>query len=141
AAGGAGAPRAPADRRRQGQGGAAAARRRARRGDAGRARRRAVRPRRQGQGPGGLPQGAGAGRRGQPAASPDHHETDRSRRYAAARREQRLMDKRRFLQVFAAAALAVVMLSGCSSIKNLFGGRNKDKSGEPAKLVDFTPTV
>lgn len=51
------------------------------------------------------------------------------------------MDKRRFVQAFAAATVAVAMLSGCSSIKNMFGGRNKDKTGEPAKLVDFTPTV
>lgn len=51
------------------------------------------------------------------------------------------MHTRRYLQVLAAAAVAVAMLSGCSSIKNMFGGRNKDKSGEPAKLVDFTPTV
>ena len=51
------------------------------------------------------------------------------------------MDKQRFLRTFAVAAVAVAMLSGCSSIKNMFGGRNKDKSGEPAKLVDFTPSV
>ncbi len=51
------------------------------------------------------------------------------------------MDKQRFLRVFAVAAVAVAMLSGCSSIKNMFGGRNKDKTGEPAKLVDFAPSV
>jgi outer membrane protein assembly factor BamB len=51
------------------------------------------------------------------------------------------MDKRRFLQAFAAATVAMAMLSGCSSIKNMFGGRNKDKTGEPAKLVDVAPTV
>jgi outer membrane protein assembly factor BamB len=40
-----------------------------------------------------------------------------------------------------AATLATAMLSGCSSVKNLFGGRNKDKTGEPAKLVDFTASA
>ncbi|MCR6496159.1 hypothetical protein LJB71_08000 [Thermomonas sp. S9] len=47
----------------------------------------------------------------------------------------------RALRFIASALVAVVALSGCSSVKNLFGGRNKDKTGEPAKLVDFTPTV
>ncbi|TLX22345.1 outer membrane protein assembly factor BamB [Thermomonas fusca] len=51
------------------------------------------------------------------------------------------MDKRGFLRVMVAATLATVMLSGCSSVKNLFGGRNKDKTGEPAKLVDFTASA
>ena len=51
------------------------------------------------------------------------------------------MDKRGFLRVLVAATLATAMLSGCSSVKNLFGGRNKDKAGEPAKLVDFTPSA
>ena len=49
--------------------------------------------------------------------------------------------KHRSLQLLTAATLAVAMLSGCSSVKNLFSGRNKDKSGEPAKLVDITPLV
>lgn len=47
----------------------------------------------------------------------------------------------RALRLIAAALVAVLALSGCSSVKNLFGGRNKDKTGEPAKLVDITPTV
>ena len=51
------------------------------------------------------------------------------------------MDKRGFLRVMVAATLATAMLSGCSSVKNLFGGRNKDKTGEPAKLVDFTASA
>lgn len=51
------------------------------------------------------------------------------------------MGKRGFLRAMVAATLAVAVLSGCSSVKNLFGGRNKDKTGEPAKLVDFTPTA
>ena len=51
------------------------------------------------------------------------------------------MDKRGFLRTLVVAALAMAMLSGCSSVKNMFGGRNKDKTGEPAKLVDFTPSA
>ncbi len=51
------------------------------------------------------------------------------------------MDKRGFLRSLVVAALAVAMLSGCSSVKNLFGGRTKDKTGEPAKLLDFTPSA
>lgn len=51
------------------------------------------------------------------------------------------MDKRGFLRVMVAATLAAAVLSGCSSVKNLFGGRNKDKTGEPAKLVDFTASA
>lgn len=51
------------------------------------------------------------------------------------------MDKRGFLRVMVAATLATAMLSGCSSVKNLFGGRNKDKTGEPAKLVDFAASA
>jgi outer membrane protein assembly factor BamB len=47
----------------------------------------------------------------------------------------------RALPFIAAALIAVVALSGCSSVKHLFGGRSKDKAGEPAKLVEFTPTV
>jgi outer membrane protein assembly factor BamB len=45
------------------------------------------------------------------------------------------------LRVLASAVIAVVVLTGCSSVKNLFSGRNKDKSGEPAKLVDITPST
>ncbi|MDE2406702.1 MAG: outer membrane protein assembly factor BamB [Xanthomonadaceae bacterium] len=45
------------------------------------------------------------------------------------------------LRVLASAAIAVAVLSGCSSVKNMFSGRSKDKSGEPAKLVDFAPVV
>lgn len=49
--------------------------------------------------------------------------------------------KQHTLRLLATAVIAVAMLSGCSSVKNLFGGKNKDKSGEPAKLVDITPLV
>jgi outer membrane protein assembly factor BamB len=51
------------------------------------------------------------------------------------------MDKQRYLRMCAVAVAAVLVVSGCSSIKNLFGGRSKDKTGEPAKLVDITPTA
>jgi len=51
------------------------------------------------------------------------------------------MDKRRYLRICAVAVAAVLVLSGCSTVKNLFGGRNKDKAGEPAKLVDITPSA
>lgn len=47
----------------------------------------------------------------------------------------------RTLRLFATATVAVALLAGCGTVKNLFGGRGKDKSGEPAKLVDFTPSV
>lgn len=47
----------------------------------------------------------------------------------------------RALRLLAAVLVATVAVSGCSSIKTLFGGRHKDKTGEPAQLVDFTPTV
>jgi outer membrane protein assembly factor BamB len=49
--------------------------------------------------------------------------------------------KQHTLRLLATAVIAIAMLSGCSSVKNLFGGKNKDKSGEPAKLVDITPLV
>lgn len=53
------------------------------------------------------------------------------------------MIQRRYpaLRSLAVLLAAVVLVSGCSSVKNLFGGRSKDNTGEPAELVDFTPTV
>ena len=46
-----------------------------------------------------------------------------------------------FKRILAIAALAVV-LSGCSSIKNIFGkDKDDEKPTEPAELVDFTPTA
>ena len=46
-----------------------------------------------------------------------------------------------FKRILAIAALAVV-LSGCSSIKNMFGkDKDEEKPTEPAELVDFTPTA
>ena len=47
----------------------------------------------------------------------------------------------RSLRVIAAAALAVAVLSGCSTVKNLFDGRGKDKSAEPTPLVKITPSI
>ena len=49
--------------------------------------------------------------------------------------------KFRSLQLLAVAVISVAMLAGCSSVKNLFSGKNKDKSAEPAKLTDITPLV
>lgn len=41
----------------------------------------------------------------------------------------------------AAALLAVFVLGGCTTVKNLFDGRGKDKSLEPTPLVQITPSV
>ncbi|MCY7354341.1 MAG: outer membrane protein assembly factor BamB [Lysobacter sp.] len=41
----------------------------------------------------------------------------------------------------AVVAVCVFALGGCTTVKNLFGGRSKDKALEPAKLVEFTPTA
>lgn len=48
---------------------------------------------------------------------------------------------RRFVRFFAATTLAVAVLSGCSTIKNVFDGRGKDKSAEPVELTQFTTTA
>lgn len=42
-------------------------------------------------------------------------------------------------KLLATAIISVTLVTGCSSVKNLFGGKKKDKTGEPAKLVEFTP--
>ena len=47
----------------------------------------------------------------------------------------------RSFRLVAAAALAVAVLSGCNTIKNVFDGRGKDHSKDPAKLVQITPSV
>jgi outer membrane protein assembly factor BamB len=44
-------------------------------------------------------------------------------------------------RLIAAAALAVALLSGCSTVKNLLDGRGKDKSKDPTPLVQITPSV
>lgn len=51
------------------------------------------------------------------------------------------MDKQHYLRMCGIALAALLVVPGCSSVKNLFGGRHKDKAGEPAKLVDITPTI
>lgn len=47
----------------------------------------------------------------------------------------------RSLRVLAVATLAVAVLSGCSTVKNLLDGRGKDKSTEPTALVQISPSV
>ena len=41
--------------------------------------------------------------------------------------------------LFLSAVVAVA--PGCSTVKNMFGGREADKIGAPAKLTEFTPSV
>lgn len=45
------------------------------------------------------------------------------------------------LRLVAGAALAVLLLGGCTTVKNLFDGRGKDKSLEPTPLVQIAPSV
>ena len=45
------------------------------------------------------------------------------------------------LRLVAGVALAVLLLGGCTTVKNLFDGRGKDKSLEPTPLVQITPSV
>ena len=47
----------------------------------------------------------------------------------------------RSLRVLAVATLAIAVLSGCTTIKNVFDGRGKDKSTDPTPLVQITPIV
>ena len=47
----------------------------------------------------------------------------------------------RSLRVLAIATLAIAVLSGCTTIKNVFDGRGKDKSTEPTPLVQISPSV
>lgn len=44
-------------------------------------------------------------------------------------------------QKFTIILLSLVVLSGCSTVKNLFDGRGKDKSEDPTPLVQISPTV
>lgn len=44
-------------------------------------------------------------------------------------------------RLLAATALAVALLSGCSTVKNLLDGRGKDRSKDPTPLVQITPSV
>ena len=80
-------------------------------------------------------------------ADPQHRlldlETYRSGRHAAAHRGQDLMihAPRRPLRMLAVATLAIAVLSGCTTVKNVFDGRGKDKSTDPTPLVQITPIV
>jgi len=44
-------------------------------------------------------------------------------------------------RLIAATALAVALLSGCSTVQNLLDGRGKDRSKDPTPLVQITPSV
>jgi outer membrane protein assembly factor BamB len=44
-------------------------------------------------------------------------------------------------RLVAATALAVALLSGCTTIKNVFDGRGKDRSKDPTPLLQLTPSV
>ena len=44
-------------------------------------------------------------------------------------------------RLIAAAILAVALLSGCTTIKNVFDGRGKDRSKDPTKLAQITPSA
>lgn len=52
----------------------------------------------------------------------------------------RAMPRKPF-RLIAATALAVALLSGCSTVKNLLDGRGKDRSKDPTPLVQITPSV
>ncbi|HRO63518.1 outer membrane protein assembly factor BamB [Thermomonas sp.] len=49
--------------------------------------------------------------------------------------------RRHSLRLLAITAIAVATLSGCTTVKNLFGGRSGDKAHEPVKLEAITPSV
>lgn len=44
-------------------------------------------------------------------------------------------------RLIATTALAIALLSGCSTVKNLLDGRGKDRSKEPTPLVQISPSV
>lgn len=44
-------------------------------------------------------------------------------------------------RLIAATALAVALLSGCTTIKNVLDGRGKDRSKDPTPLVQISPSV
>ncbi len=52
----------------------------------------------------------------------------------------RVMPSNMFRNI-AAAMLSLALLSGCSTVKNLFDGRGKDKSEDPKPLVQISPTT
>ncbi len=45
------------------------------------------------------------------------------------------------LRLIAGATLAVALLSGCSTVKDMFSARNKDTAGEPTALTEIAPSV
>ena len=45
------------------------------------------------------------------------------------------------LRLLAATTMMIAVLGGCSTIKNVFGGKSDDKADEPAKLADITPSA
>lgn len=49
--------------------------------------------------------------------------------------------RRHSLRLLAITAIAVATLSGCTTVKNLFGGRSGDKAHEPVNLEAITPSV
>jgi outer membrane protein assembly factor BamB len=48
---------------------------------------------------------------------------------------------RNSFQKIAVALLSLALLSGCSTVKNLFDGRGKDKSEDPTPLVQISPSL
>lgn len=48
---------------------------------------------------------------------------------------------RQATRLLAVTTLAVAMLSGCSTVKNLLDGRGKDRSKDPTPLVQVSPSV
>lgn len=52
----------------------------------------------------------------------------------------RAMPRTSFRLIFA-TAMAVALLSGCSTVKNLLDGRGKDRSTDPTPLVQISPSV
>lgn len=48
---------------------------------------------------------------------------------------------RRTFHLVAATALAVAMLSGCSTVRNVFDGKGKDRSAEPVALAPITSSA
>lgn len=52
----------------------------------------------------------------------------------------RVMPRNTFRNI-AAAMLSLALLSGCTTVKDLFGGRGKDKSEDPKPLVQISPTT
>ncbi len=52
-----------------------------------------------------------------------------------------LVMPRKTYRNIAAAMISLALLSGCSTVKNLFDGRGKDRSEDPKPLVQISPTA